>query len=230
MPPQPLSSIRRDAIAIGDPSVLHRYPAIAVRLGEVIATWARIESTLGYILAIMLKSGVHASMAMYAAILNSRIQLDALEAVARVTLSQSDFEIFGAVITLVKRAGAKRHRLAHWNWGYSPETDNAVILIDPDALISANTAASEIIQKISNGEITSELPSINTKMVFVYRERDLDEIVEEMKNLHKMLLELAGLAISPEGPGASLPRSQLLDEPQIQEVLRRIRRRKKNDP
>jgi hypothetical protein len=111
MPPQPLKSVRRNARAKADPLALRNNPALAAKIAEAIGFWARVESTLGNMLALMLKTGARVSMAMFGAIVNSRIQLDVIESAARVTLPPEDFEIFGALMVLVKRAGAKRHKL-----------------------------------------------------------------------------------------------------------------------
>jgi hypothetical protein len=221
MPPQPLRSVRRNATAVGDPAALRRYPALAADLGEIIALWSRIESTLGIALAMMLKAGVRVSVAMYGAILSSQAQMDALEAAARVTLGPEDFRLFGAVLTLVKRAGSKRHKLAHWLWGYSPEITDALLLIDPDAVLEFSAGHSEFLKAIEEGDFAAQRLRLDLSRVFVYRKRDFDEILDEMHNVDKTTRTFAVLANDPSA--AAQQRTQLLAEPQIQEALRRSR-------
>jgi hypothetical protein len=224
MPPQPLSRVRPKADAIADPGALRRVPAIAAHVGEIVATWARIESTLGITLAGMLDAGVRASVAIYAAILNSKAQMDALEAAAKVTLEPKDFKLFGAVIILIKRAGSKRHKLAHWLWGYAPEIKDALLLFDPNAVLDLSVATSVFIKSVINGNYTTEERStLDKSRVFVYREKDMLEILNEVQNVDAISRKFAALAFRPDAAGAAQLRTQLLAEPQIQEALRRIR-------
>jgi hypothetical protein len=66
---------------------------------------------------------------------------------------------------LVKRAGAKRHKVAHWIWGYSPETPDALILTDPDAVTEFNVAMRDFLDAEERGEAT-ESKSINHALLF----------------------------------------------------------------
>lgn len=113
MPPQPICSVRRNATASVDHLTLRRHPDLAARVADIIAIWSCIDLQLGAILAFMVKGDVRSSIAMYSALTSSQAQMAVLEAAARISLSPDDLNLFGAVLTLVKRAGAKRNKLAH---------------------------------------------------------------------------------------------------------------------
>jgi hypothetical protein len=116
VPPQPIRSVRRNATVQLDHLALFRHPDLANYVAEIVALWSRIDSELGAILAYMLKGDVRSSVAMYSALTSSQAQMAALEAAAGVSLPPDDLKLFGAVIKLIKRAGAKRNKLAHWLW------------------------------------------------------------------------------------------------------------------
>lgn len=230
MPPQPLSSVRRDARPIADPAALGRQPTLATLVAEIIATWSRIESTLGNTLGMMLRAGVQVSAAMYRAIFNFKIQMDVLEAAARLSLSQEDFELFGAIMVIVKRTGTKRHNLAHGLWGYTDGLPNALILFDPDEVLTYSASIADFMRSMYQGnfEATYEKPDLSK--IFVYREKDLSEILSEMRSVDEMTKTFATLSFGPRAPLADQLRTQLLGEPQIQAELNRIRARNRNAP
>jgi len=139
----------------------------------------------------MLNAGVRVSMAMYAAIRNSKIQMDVLEAAARLSLSTEDLELFGAILILVKRAGAKRHKLAHGLWGYSDDLPNALLLYDPDEVLIYSAATTEFIRAVLKGEgDSSSFTTMDKSRIFVYREKELAEILAEMKTIDHLTKSL----------------------------------------
>jgi hypothetical protein len=215
MPPQPLLKVRRNAKAIANPTVaFHRNPALAVHVAEVIASWARVESQLGTILALMLKGGVRASVAMYGAIRNAQAQLDALEAAAKVTLLPDDLRLFSAVMILVKRAGAKRHKMAHWLWGHSLQIDNALVLIDPDAELEFSTQSAELYTRIKEGDIHPPYPEFDFTNAYVYRKKDFSEIIRELWSIQTIVSRFA--VLRNDLFANDIERRQLLASPQIQ--------------
>jgi hypothetical protein len=219
MPPQPLRSIRRNATAIADANALARFPAMAAQIGTIVAVWSRVESLLGTVLAFMLKSGIRVSMAMYSVILNSQIQMAVLKAAAKVVLTPDDFKLFSAVLILVNRAGQKRHKLAHWSWGYSPEITDALILIDPDAVLDFISASSEFVNESLDANSRTPPPErLDLSRAFVYRERELLEIISEIIEVEAIVRKFVLLAANPAR--ADEPRSQLLAMPQIQGAMR----------
>jgi hypothetical protein len=231
MPPQPLSSVRRNATVRLDPLAPERRPALAGRIATIIAIWSRIDSDLAAILAYMLKGELSAAIAMYSALTSSQAQMAALEAAARVSLADADRPLFGAVLSLVKRAGAKRNRIAHWLWGESDELPDALILADPDALLSLHTGIKDFIVRLEKGEAVAT-PNLDTKRAFVYRADDFRELVTDLMNVHQLTLNFSMMlqaALSTPALAESL-RNQLLALPQIQEEFRRSRVSRHSEP
>ena len=229
MPPQPLRSVRRRATALVDHDALLRHPQLAARIASAIALWARIDAELGAILAFMLKGDVRPSIAMYAALTSSQAQMAALEAAARASLAADDRKLFGAVLVLVKRAGAKRNKIAHWLWGESPEIKDALILFDPDSVLDHHTRVKAFVDKLSDMalidlmDFTTPAPQMDTSNAFVYRDREFVEIITEFLNTLHITARFSAMLIDRQnGPITDSLRSQLLAMPQIQEELKRI--------
>jgi hypothetical protein len=168
----------------------------------------------------MLKGGVRASMAMYGAIRSSQTQMAALEAAARTTLQQDDFRLFSAVMTLVKRAGLKRHKVAHWVWGHSHEIPDALVLINPDAILDFDTTQKEYLTAIHGGEFGASTAILDLSQGFVYREKDFTEIIGELRDVAVITSRFAVLA-NDFSQGDEL-RRQIEASPQIQEELQKM--------
>jgi hypothetical protein len=131
---------------------------------------------------------------------------------------------------LVKRAGAKRNKIAHWLWGESPEINDALILFDPDSVLDYNTRVKEFLDELSGKSLAGIMasaapaPNIDTSSAFVYRDRDFVEIITELLNTWHLTIRLSGILMDRRNtPVTSSLRSQLLASPQIQEVLRQSR-------
>jgi hypothetical protein len=188
MPPQPLRSVRRRATASIDHDALLRHPQLSARIGRAIALWARIDAELGAILAFMIKGDARSSIAMYAALTSSQAQMAALEAAARASLTADDLKLFGAVLVLVKRAGAKRNEIAHWLWGESLEIKDALVLFEPNSVLEHHTRVREFVDKLSDMDLmtlmdsTIPAPQMDTLSAFVYRDTDFVEIISEFLN------------------------------------------------
>jgi hypothetical protein len=224
MPPQPIRSVRRNATAIADPAAVRRYPNLATDIAEIVALWSRVDTALGAILAYMLKAGVRASTAMYGAILSSQAQMDALEAAAKATLNKRDFELFGAVMVVIKRAGAKRHKIAHWIWAYSDQIPDALVLIDPDALLEYHTKSSEMMMAARAGDFSVTSTKVDLSHAFVYRSNDFADIIAELKE--EIANEFTVVTMTTGVDDG--PRNRLSALPQIREALQRIRARNRS--
>jgi hypothetical protein len=172
MPPQPLSSVKKSARIISDPGVLRSRPELAVLIGDVISLWSHIEADLSVVLIRMLGGGVRSGSAMYQAVQSFRVQMTVIDAVAKIEVEHEYLPIFEAVLTLVRRAARKRDKLAHWLWAISPDINDALLLLDPNAAMNYHTVLAERLAKhpqhmdfIGAKDVLSEF---DLKTVFVY--------------------------------------------------------------
>jgi len=223
MPPQPLSSVNRNAIVKGGSTIaFQKHPDLAMLVAQAIGAWAELDSTISKILIQMLGAHAEPAARMYAALRSSQAQFDALAAAARCSLQPRDLELFNALMLVVRPARRARHRLAHDIWCYSDDLPDALLLIE------ANSHFNFFVQR----NIWEFQPDSSTDFerirVFVYRERDLREILANFTQTHELLALFAVAAGG--GPGAESNYHELVLEPPIQEALTRLRRQSGSAP
>jgi hypothetical protein len=174
MPPQPLSRVRPNAKVLPGAETLYTLrPNLAPLAMGVIAHWSEIEARTAAMLAFVLRAEAAPTMAMLQAIRSASAQIDMIEAAASSKLAGEQLEMFDAIIRLVRNAAKKRHPIAHHIWAFAMDMVDAALLIEPSAYL-------EMFVTLSTTE-TAQLLDIDNKRVMVYRERDFQEIIEEMK-------------------------------------------------
>jgi hypothetical protein len=226
MPPQPVR--HKGTVQIQHDALL-RHKELAAALGYAIALWSYIDSELGAILAYMLKGDRRPAIAMYGAFNSFRTKLTALNAAAKSSLDHADLRLFKAVIKLVERGAKKRDMLAHWVWGQCPEIKDALILIDPDAVLEHNREYTESLENLTMtlaDLLAHKPPDIDPTRAFIYRTTEFDEIIQEFQKLDDLTFQLAVYLgdedRTEESPAVHL-RERLLHEPLIQQELRNLR-------
>jgi hypothetical protein len=182
---------------LSEPVAFRRNPELATLVGDVISLWSHIEANLSVVLVRMLEGGVRSGAAMYRAVQSFRAQMAILQAVARIAIEPEHVASFEAVLALVRRAAMKRDKLVHWIWAYSPDVEDALLLIDPDYAMDYHTSLSEHLAKHQkHGESIeathSEVPPIDPGAVFVYRDKELQEIIYELNAVWNITETLIG--------------------------------------
>jgi hypothetical protein len=130
---QPLSRVNPNATPNwGSPNTMAFRPALAAKIAQCIAHWAEIEVFLGAFLGFLLHTNEAAAVAMYSGLENRTAQLKMINAAAKACLPIDHFDVlscfFSAILRPVMR---ERDKLAHWNWGYSEDLPDALLLAEP---------------------------------------------------------------------------------------------------
>jgi hypothetical protein len=229
MPPQPLTSINRNAKFSADPISIRRYPELAGYISDVIATWGHVECSLGVILARMLGGAARPSMAMYTAIVSTSAQMAALQAAAEEVLSPERLELMGALLIVVKRAAAKRNKIAHWIWGISLEVPDALVLIPPTAVLTLHTTNSEYMAAFKAGQSVpnpSTLPGLDLTKAYAYRDEHFMDIIDEITEVWSNAISFAYMLIAEDQPNG-VQYQMLCNAPQIRTELEKAKRSKR---
>jgi hypothetical protein len=216
MAPQPLSRVRPNARALPGPETLYsQRPNLAPLAMAVIAHWSEIEAKTASMLAFILRAEAAPTMAMLQAIRSASAQMDMIEAAGSSKLSGEQLEMFDAIIRLARNAAKKRHPIAHHIWAFSMDMVDAALLVEPAAYL-------EMFVTLSTSE-TAALLSLDNKRIMVYRERDFQEIIEEMK---VVLRCIDGVTFILHGPHNAPPQTyaRLSAEPLFQEALKWTRK------
>jgi hypothetical protein len=227
MPPQPLRSVHRTAKVYADHTGIARSPELVQLVGQAIAIWAHVESSLANLLAVMLKgASAETAIAMFGALTSTNAQTDVLRAAAELALKDTTSKrIFEAIIRLVRERARTRHKFAHWLWTSSKDVPDALLLIDPRADQQTKLDVAALFDAIRSGTLTEvtekDHPELDKRMVWVYRRRDLEEIIEDFTRISVICRGYVRSFLL--GPRMRNRMHQLLlAEHQIQKMLARI--------
>jgi hypothetical protein len=235
--PQPLSSLPflQGAIHIGgnnDSPSYHR-PQIALWAMSVVAEWAILEGFKHALFVKMLGDNPRPAAAIFGAVTSTVAQRDAMRAVAELTLPQGQQELFAVLLKLFDTAHRQRNKVAHWIWGYHEGIKDGALLADPTAFMEWNIAAKEWTPgRYKAGLLQGQeipFPEAPRDRIYVYREADLKEISDKIQRLiryfvlMRFCLYRSDTLQNPNG----LVMSQLLNEPEVREVLARLHERQR---
>ena len=232
MPPQPLSSVNKNAVVKwGTQYAFERNPNLAILAMRVIAGWAHADSFMQSVLIKMLGARAEPAARMFTALNSSNAKIDALSAVARSVLVPENLEMFEAIMMVTRPAARARHRLAHDLWCYSDDLPDALLLLDATA--NFDFTLQQAIFRLQNPMVTlvegRTAPTFPKDRVFVYRERDLEEIKDQVSNVGNFWALFHDIAML--NPTLPVPNFRELElEPQIKEALARLRKQSGNAP
>ncbi len=231
MPPQPLSSVKSSAVVKWGGDAFEKHPELSVLVVRCIAGWAHAEGFMRELLVRMLGARAEPAAKMYAALSSAQAQFSVLQAAARCTLRTPHLEMFEAIISLARRTARARHRLAHDLWCYSDDIPDAMLLLEATAAFNFTIEKNQFLQ---NGSVLAAMlqgqkaPTFPTDRVYVYREKDLAEILNEIFQVQNYLAQFQNVA-TPDSPTAASSYSELLLEPRIQEALARQSKKSGSD-
>mgnify|MGYP001603292855 CR=1 FL=1 len=185
--PQPLSKIRaRGTVSIGnswDNPSDHR-PELALLAMKVIAEWSILESFVTGLFVRMLGADPKPGAAMYAALTGSAAQDAVFAALAKVTLPDSERDVFDAIVWLYKSAAKERNKIAHWVWGHAADIKDGVLLTDPDVLLEMRVATHEHEKKAQGWGKFVNAPKFPEDKIYVYYR---DDFINTSKNIQNVL-------------------------------------------
>jgi hypothetical protein len=184
----------------------------------VIAHWSEIESKTAAILTYVLHAEIGPVMAMLQAIKSASAQMDMVERAGIAKLQGQDLEIFEATIRLARIAAKKRHPIAHHIWAFDLNMTDAIFLVEPSAYLEMYTQRAD--------ESGPRLWEPDRNRVMVYKERDFEEIITEMKIVARCI-DSASWALNGRHPVSPKTYERLFAEPLFQEALKWT---KKNRP
>jgi hypothetical protein len=222
---------------------------MAALVCSIIATWAWVDQQLGLLLVQVLGAEAAPAIAMYSVLKNPQVQELALDAAAKASLRDDQYDVFSAVLMVVESAQKERHKLAHWVWANCEEVPGALLLVDPKYLkrqhtkmhyVRSRMLAGRPLPPLSEGE-TREM-FMPTQSTWVYQKTDLQHIDDELRDaatavqwfghyLNSAISDSVAIALgppavnSPATPSGAL--QQLLKLRRFREALEHIKAQKK---
>jgi len=163
------------------------------------------------------------------------MQFDMIRAAGKARLQDPELELFEAIVNIADRIGSKkRNPLVHDTWGWSDELPDALLRIEVAAEVEVMLNLERILREnlpMPLPPLSSEIHPLlkqNPEQVWVYRRRDFEEILDEMK---KLLLYITAMHHFRPGSVTRDAISQMLEnERLLQDEILRVRAARNNNP
>ena len=164
-------------------------------------------------------------MALFLSMRQSRVQNDALNAVANSVLNEPERELFGALMSLRSGSDNERNSLAHGRIGESPEIAEGVIWIDSFDYLQYDLRVE------AENKVSDEAMQWFRERMYVYELADLERIARDAEALYNSIRSFTGYLNSDDAAWRASRYPELCDEPNVQRALRHLREaaRKKNE-
>ncbi|MCX8288309.1 hypothetical protein [Enterobacter pseudoroggenkampii] len=164
-------------------------PKAAALVGKIITSWADIEVQCARLLSVLMNTAIPESAAVFGSLRNSRSQSDALIAVAEISLSQKDLELFNAFLKRKAALEKERNDLAHGCFGVSVSIPEHIVWVSQSDFLNFSIAHAAGIDGVKFKE-----------KLFVYELGTLERIAMEISEFHAQLGYLVGhIRASKEG-------------------------------
>ena len=230
MPPQPLTTLRPGDQPVSFQLIddaMEKRPKLAGLVMRVINIWSYTDHSLATLATNFLKADFETVTAMLQALTGVEARRAAISAAAQSTLSADDFNLFTAVMKVIRPSRKRRNDFAHFLWGILPDEPNMLLLLNPKYLAQYDAESrswSRDFMAYPTRAERSEIPprpEIDLMNVFVYRKQDLLEDVDHATTAHGLVFSLH-FALSPGHPAAEHVRTELCSQPQVQQALERL--------
>jgi hypothetical protein len=201
--PQPFNLILSDAEIYLDPNVLDDKPEMAKTVAKIFAISASIERELRYVLLSFLGDNMRPTIAIYDVLTTQNLQSTALDAAAQAVLSQNDYQIFVAGVSVTKSTKTPRDQLAHWLWGGCKQRPELLALADPKMIRANDIREATFYANLGRMlEVNGWNPDwLDPQYVFAYSEADLTRAARDLEEtLYCVELLASYLAIRMNRP------------------------------
>src|SRR4051812_1987013 len=204
-----LRSKYREAKPTFGPRSLDERHAAAILIAKIVVLNSEIDAATALTLGRMVGANTLPVMALFLALRQSRMQFQTLDAVAKPTLSEREYEIFEALMSRRSSADKERDALAHGRFGTTnrpitleniPPIANAIFWVNSFDYLQYET-------RLRTEGISNEAIQWLAERTYVYELSNLTRILDDATVTHDLLLDfLACLDAAPE----SALRRQLL--------------------
>ncbi len=228
MPPQPLSKVNPSASVNFLSDTLLQHPHHASLIMRVVTIWSNADALLSQTAARFLDADYAVVMAMFQALASAEARRDALLAAANERLSKDDYNLFRAVLRVVRPSRQRRNDFVHHLWGTSAELPDAMLLAEPKVVIQQplTRLAIDTRNAIAGKPRSLNILEVDKAQVFVYREKDLVEdgdIADQAWGyIFDLYFFLGFLMLESPSPLPDTMRDELLSQPPIQQQFQKF--------
>jgi hypothetical protein len=225
MPRQPLLRTKyKNAKATFGPHSLEDQPKAAALIARIIGLSSEIDAATADLLGRMMKANTAPAMALFLSLRQSRVQNDALHAVAKSVLNDADLELFGALMSLRSGADNERDSLAHGRFGESPAISEGIVWIDAFDYLQYSLRIE------AENKVSEEATQWFRERMYLYELGDLERIARDAEMLYNSIRSFTGYLGSDDAVWRAERYPQLCAESQVQQALYQLREgaKKKN--
>jgi hypothetical protein len=190
--PQPINRIVPNPHVYLDPNALKDKPDFAILVCQIFAVWATIEQELNFLFFVVLGADAAPAIAIYSELRTQALQGVALEAAAKAALSDHDYEIFKAAVSVANGVQTARNHLAHWAWAGCHERTDILALCDPkmikerDFRVSKHLKSFDDLDKVDHTEYAI-LHLFDDSAILGYTKQDLERALRDIKEGARIL-------------------------------------------
>ena len=216
MAPRPLKTLKRqcEVFAIG-PFSMWREPKLAVLVAGAIAAWSCVEARVSTLVIMIMGAEAKAAIAMLSALTSFQAQSAAIRAVISTKIPKEQHDVFDVVLLELRKTAKRRHKLAHWLWGASPNLPGHMLLGDPEVYLQMEVSKHLIFQKDPERKLNKFVAPYDG--IWVYGEKDLRDLLTDIEAVDRLLSSL--LALASKHPTSADILRQLSAEPRLQIAL-----------
>ena len=216
---QPLLPKYRDAAPAFDINAIQDRPKAAVLIARVISLSSEIDAATAFLLKTMLKADAPAAIALFLSLRQSRMQRDALDAVARTVLDERGYELFSALMTSKFSFDKERDALAHGRFGQTPAIPDGIAWVDSIHFQEYTMRVSTMSDEEKNSWLRER--------TFVYELGNLERIIRDGEAVHNSINWFPSYLIEENAEKLEALYLRLSSEPHTQQALFQLREGKR---
>ncbi len=201
---------------------------LGLPMANLISTCAYLEHELTDLLITMTGPHSPVAIAMHGELSSTVAQIAAMRGAAKALLEERELELFEIVIGIAQDAIKERNTVAHALWVHDDEWPDAMILLGSEEYFGRQIsgAAKNWKPKIRPG---MKPLGHNAQRMFIYRERDFDEITSRLLSALTLTKHLNYL-VGAEAEAKDDIYAQLSGVPAVAVALAHRRKHQKNKP
>jgi len=179
--PQPLPTKKDLSLTIGKLALESR-PDLAIQIAHVAAAWGHLERQIELLVLVMLGTEARIGHAIYSALTGSGAQRATIDAIAKVTLSETEQEALTKIWSDFSARGKERNRVVHGIWAKCDEFPKHIILMDLEPWIAA-LARFEAKASKSDADLAAIEKARSTGKHLLYSLKDFEDVQDRMVKL-----------------------------------------------
>jgi hypothetical protein len=187
MPRQRLDEVCAGAKVHWQANAMQQRPKLAMLISYTIAAWAYVEASLGNFLTLLLGSNAAPTIALFMRSGMARQQIEDVKAAAKAVFSEHDFVLAKAVLGIALEIAEQRNALAHSLWGYSDDIPDGIIAVESGHYMIEN------FKEAVGDEVALRFDKPKFHEMWVYKEKDLIEIIKQIESLWSYIPMLVSL-------------------------------------